>query len=303
MELKQLRHFVAVVESGTLSGASHVLHITQPALTRSIKNLEAQLKAELLERRSRGVVTTDAGERLYHQAKMILNEAERTASDVSATARGERGKLSVGVAAMFAGDPMTLVLDKLAASVPGLRVDVKEGFFEDLIAGLKTSQMEALITNFPPGVADENLIFEPLVQLHVYFFVGAEHPLAREKEVSMEILQKYDLAMVRQDHVTSLVSDLFAAESLTLKEPAIASNSLALLRSLVLSNAYVTLLPEHYLSDDLQAGRLVKLALPGTPFIRRSGLILRRLDSQRPAVQHFIEAARAAFATWPDKVT
>lgn len=299
MELKQLRHFVAVVESGTLSGAAQVLHITQPALTRSIKNLEAQLKAELLERRSRGVVTTDAGERLYHQAKMILNEAARTANDVAATARGERGKLSVGVAAMFAGDSMASVLGKLANSVPGLRVDVTEGFFEDLIAGLKTSQVEALISNFPPGIADENLIFEPLIKVHSYFVVRAEHPLAGKTKVSMEDLQEYDLAMVRQDHVSSLVADLFAAENLTLKQPAIASNSLGLLRSLVLSNGYATLLPEHYLTDDLHAGRLVKLPLPGTPFVRVSGLILRRLETQRPAVHHFIDAARDAFASWP----
>lgn len=302
MELKQLRHFVAVVESGTLSGASHVLHITQPALTRSIKNLEAQLNAQLLERRSRGVVPTDAGDRLFHQAKMILNEAARTASDVAATARGERGKLSVGVAAMFAGDTMSAVLGKLADTVPGLRVDVREGFFEDLIANLKTSKVEALISNFPPGISDENLIFEPLIKVHSSFVVNAEHPLAGQSQVSMEDLQAHDLAMVRQDHVSSLVADLFAAERLTLKEPAIASNSLALLRSLVLSRGYATLLPEHYLSADLEAGRLVKLALPGTPFVRTSGLILRGLESQRPAVQHFIDAARSAFESWPEDI-
>lgn len=298
MELKQLRHFVAVVESGTLSGASQVLHITQPALTRSIKNLEAQLKAELLERQSRGVVTTDAGERLYHQAKMILNEATRTANDVSATARGERGKLSIGVAAMFAGDTMASVLGTLAKEVPHLRVDVQEGFFEGLVASLKTSKVEALISNFPPGIADENLIFEPLIKVNSSFVVGTEHPLAGKSEISMQDLRDHALAMVGQDHVSSLVADLFAAESLTLKEPAIASNSLTLLRSLALSHGYATLLPEHYLGEDIKEGRLVKLALPGTPFERVSGLILRRLESQRPAVQHFADATRKVFANW-----
>ena len=77
MEFKQLRHFVAVVECGTLSGAAEILNITQPALTRSIKNLEGDLEAQLLERQSRGVIPTEAGYRLYDQAKMILNEAAR----------------------------------------------------------------------------------------------------------------------------------------------------------------------------------------------------------------------------------
>ncbi|MBT4741200.1 MAG: LysR family transcriptional regulator [Rhodospirillaceae bacterium] len=300
MEFKQLRHFVAVVESGTLSGASLVLHITQPALTRSIKNLEAQLQAELFERGSRGVTPTEAGTRLYHQAKMILNETARTASDVTATAKGERGSLNVGVAAMFAGNPMADVLIRLRETVPDLAINVTEGFFEDLITDLKTAHVEALISNFPPGVADEGLIFEPLITVHSHFVVSAKHPLANKNDVSMADLQEHHLALVGQAHVSVLVADLFAAENLTLLKPAIETNSLVLLRSLVQSNGYVSLLPEHLLEQDVKDGRIVPLAMEGTPFKRSSGLILRGLETQRPAVKHFVDATRAVFADWPE---
>lgn len=302
MEFKQLRHFVAVVESGTLSGASHVLHITQPALTRSIKNLEAQLQAELFDRGSRGVTPTEAGTRLYHQAKMILNETARTALDVTSTAKGQRGSLNVGVAAMFAGNPMSDIVIRLAETVPELTINVTEGFFEGLIADLKTAHVEALITNFPPGVADEGLIFEPLVTVRSYFVVSSKHPLANKKDVSMADLQEHHLALVGQAQVSVLVAELFAAENLTLLKPAIETNSLTLLRSLVLSDSYVSLLPEHLLDQDVQDGRIVRLAMEGTPFKRSSGLILRALETQRPAVKQFVDATRKVFADWPGGV-
>lgn len=300
MEFKQLRHFVAVVESGTLSAAADVLHITQPALTRSIKNLEAQLQAELLTRQSRGVIPTEAGTRLFHQAKMILNETARTARDVSATAKGQRGSLNVGVAAMFSGNIMADVLNRLSETVPDLTVNITGGFFEDLVDDLKTAHVEALISNFPPNVADEGLVFEPLTTVRSYFVVSARHPLAKKSAVSMTDLRDRRLALVRQAHVSSLVADLFAAENLTLLKPAIETNSLTLLRALVLSGDYVSLLPGHLLYQDFEDGRIVKLNMTGTPFERASGLILRASDTQRPAVTHFIDAARAVFADWPE---
>lgn len=300
MEFKQLRHFVAVVESGTLSAAAEVLHITQPALTRSIKNLEAHLQAELLERRSRGVTPTEAGARLYHQAKMILNEAARTAGDITATAKGQRGSLSIGVAAMFAGDPMADVLIRLAKSVPDLTVNIIEGFYEDLVTDLKTAHVEAVISNFPPGVADEGLVFEPLITVLPHFVVSATHPLAKKSEVSIADLRACRLAMVRQAHVSALVADLFASKNLTLLRPAIETNSITLLRSLVLSGDYASLLPQHLLEQDIADGRIKRLELAGTPFERPSGLILRTTEAQRPAVKHFVEATRASFAEWPE---
>ena len=299
MEFKQLRHFVAIIENGTISAAAIILCITQPALTRSIKNLEAQLHAKLLERQPRGVAPTEAGTRLYQRAKMILNETENTASDVTATANGERGSLNIGVAAMFAGDPMAEVVARLAKAVPGLTLNVTEGFYEDLITDLKIARIEALITNFPPGTADEELVYEPLISVRTQFVISTSHPLARKSRTTYTDLRDCQLALVRQAHVSSLLADLFVKENLTMRRPAIETNSLSLLRSLVLSGNYASLLPEHLLEQDIADGRIKRLELNGTPFERSSGLILRYSESRRPAVRYFIEATRASFADWP----
>ncbi|NDE02288.1 MAG: LysR family transcriptional regulator, partial [Gammaproteobacteria bacterium] len=82
MELRQLRHFVAVVDSANLSRAAERVAISQPALTRSIKNLEDLLGVELLERQPRGVVPTEAGLALYHHAQIVLNACQRLTREV-----------------------------------------------------------------------------------------------------------------------------------------------------------------------------------------------------------------------------
>lgn len=296
MELKQLRHFVAVVDAGSLTGASNVLHITQPALTRSIKNLEAQLEADLLERKARGVLPTKAGTRLYHQAKVILNETTRAASDITATARGELGSIRVGVAAMFSGEQMATILGRLAETVPRLKVDVIEGVFEELITDLKHARVEAILSIAPTGVTDDSIEFEPLLSVKSHFVAGTDHPLAQKKTLTVADLTEHKMAMVgAKGHVSLLVADLFASEKLSLSTPAVETNSLALLRSLVLYQDYISILPDHFLAADLDGNRIVRLPVTGTPFERSAGLILRRRDSHRPAISHFISAARQVF--------
>jgi len=120
MELRHLRHFVAVVDAGNLSKAADRVCITQPALTRSIKNLEAYLAAELLERRPRGIVPTPAGDALYRYARLMLNEAARAQAEVKAVHKGAKGELAVGIAAMF-GDH---IVDRVVAAVCGAGHDV-----------------------------------------------------------------------------------------------------------------------------------------------------------------------------------
>jgi len=299
MELKQLRHFTATVEAGSLSRATKVLNITQPALTRSIKNLEGQLQAILLERKTRGVLPTEAGTQLYQRAKMILNEASRAAEDVGTTARGEAGSICIGVAAMWAGEPMATVLAAMAEQVPDLKVNVVEGGFEELITDLRNSKVEAILSGYPIGAADNSLVFEPLINIKSHFVVSSKHPLARQAHVPISELRKYRLAIVGRKHVSMLIDNLFESENLGVKVPDIETNSLSLLRTLVLSHNYVSVLPERLLEEDYERHTVVRLPVPGTPFKRLSGLVMRHSESRRPGINQFIGAIRKTLANEP----
>jgi len=149
MELRQLRHFVAVVDTGNLSRAAERVAISQPALTRSIKNLEDMLGVELLERKPRGVAATEAGLALYHHAQVVLNACQRLTREVRELERGVTGTVHLGVASMFATHVTGAVAEALVAAHPRLSLVVTEGFFEDLVRRMIDGRLDLVFTNFP----------------------------------------------------------------------------------------------------------------------------------------------------------
>jgi len=149
MELRQLRHFVAVVDCANLSRAAERVAISQPALTRSIKNLEDILGVELLERKPRGVAATEAGLALYHHAQIVLNACQRLTREVRELERGVTGTVYVGVGSMFATHITADVAQNLAQAHPRLAMVVTDGFFEELLRRMQDGRLDLIFSNFP----------------------------------------------------------------------------------------------------------------------------------------------------------
>ena len=123
-DLKQLRHFVCVVDTGNITRAAELQYITQPALTRSIKKMEERIGAKLLDRTPRKITPTEAGRVLYRYAKIIINQAERALLDVTAVSQGEQGHVHIGIAALFAPTLISHLIPHLSARFPGLQVRI-----------------------------------------------------------------------------------------------------------------------------------------------------------------------------------
>lgn len=97
MDFRQLRYFVAIVEEGSISAASRRVHIAQPALTRQIHALEADLGVSLFDRGARGISLTVTGKALYEEAKQLLEDRERVIARIGSLGQGVTGKVTVGV--------------------------------------------------------------------------------------------------------------------------------------------------------------------------------------------------------------
>ncbi len=296
MELRQLRHFVAVVECGNLSHAAEKVNISQPALTRSIMTLEHLMRARLLDRKPRGVVATTTGELFYQHAKLILNECGRATDEVRGFETGSLGRVNIGIGAMFSGYIIDEVASRLATTFPKLQISITEGFYEELIDQLQDGRIDAIFTNFPAGRSAENLTFEPLLTVTAVTVVSAKHPLARKRKVSPADLLGANWAMVNQPHVAGSFDQMFAKSGLALPASTVRTNSLGLIKSLVLRRSFVSFLPEHLIADELKRGELVILKVPEGRFERRGGLILRSNLSIRAALAHVLTEIRKVCA-------
>ena len=136
MEVQQLKYFISVIESGSLSRAAASLHMSQSALSQQMRALERSLNATLLERSTRGVRPTTAGESLYRDAFRLVREFDHLATSVSAET-DIRGVVSVGLpsgaATQLAAPLVTWVLEHY----PGIRlelIDAMSGYIRELLS-------------------------------------------------------------------------------------------------------------------------------------------------------------------------
>jgi DNA-binding transcriptional LysR family regulator len=292
MELRQLRHFVAVVDSGNLSRAAERVAISQPALTRSIKNLEDMLGMDLLERKPRGVTPTEAGLALYRHAQIVLNACQRLTREVRELERGVTGTVHVGVAAMYATHLTSQVAEILCEAHPRLALVINEAFFEDLLRQLNDGRVDVIFSNFPQVSVSPNLVLEPLTTVRSSIMAGRTHPLAGRRELTRADLVPHRWVIADQPHAQDSFEKFFSADGLPPPRDVFRTNSLNLMLSLVASGRFLSPLPEHLIHERL-ADRLRSLPLENHAIERQAGLIYRVGEQERPALSHVLEAFRS----------
>lgn len=292
MDLRQLRHFVAVFERGNLSKAADDIAISQPALTRSLKNLEDELGVELLERHARGASPTRAGERFYHHAKSILAECSRARIDAMQPPGELAGEVAIGIGALFASHIIDETVAGFCADHPKVSISVLQGFFEELVTLLELGQIELAFINFPLLEPPESLVFEPLYEVSASVVVSSDHALAGDREPTADELSDANWVVVNQPHSKEVFDALFVADGHPAPRTAVRTNSLTLIRSLITDFGFVGLLPDHLLKTEIAEGQATRLAVPSTPVVRQAGLVTRKEGFHRPVADELAQAIR-----------
>jgi len=163
VDLRLLRYFVAVAEERHVGRAAARLHMTQPPLSRAVRQLEADLGAVLLHRSSRGVTLTAAGAALYDEARGLLEQAESARARVTATA-GAR-TLTVGTLADSAEQAGTGLAAAFRCRHPGVQVRIREADLTDPTTGLRAGFVDVALTRAPfdeTGISVRQLRSDPV---------------------------------------------------------------------------------------------------------------------------------------------
>lgn len=293
MEIRQLRHLVAAINLGTLSDAADSVFITQPALTRSLQNLEHELGTKLLERLPRGVVATEAGDLLYRHANLIINEVQKIKNDVPMVNKGVVGNLKIGVAALFSHHIVDDVVWKIATTHEGLNMGIKVGFYEDLISYLVEGSLDVVFSNLPSATLPEDLIVEPLNDLTVVFVASQDHELAQQDSCDISKLESARWVIVDQPHAAEMFLQFFASQGMKTPSNLVRTDSLGLIMSLLKKGDFVSVLPKHLVQEAEDQG-LLALKVNSPVITRKFGLIYREDIAGRPALKPFFEGIREA---------
>lgn len=196
MTLVQLRHLIALAESGSFSRAAELVHLTQPALSRSIQALECELGVALVDRIGRRAELTPMGRETLERARQLVFDARELHERAQAVARGRIGKLRVGMGSGPAALLMTPLLLEVATQRPQWRIEVARGATELLVQRLRARTLEALVVDLRSLEPAADLEVAQIHELRGAFMVRRGHPLAARRKLRFEELRPFPLASI-----------------------------------------------------------------------------------------------------------
>src|SRR5437773_2774960 len=201
MELRHLRYFIGVAEQENVSRAALKLHVSQPALSRQIRQLEEELGFSLLTRSAKAVRLTDAGRAFLLEARAVLRRAEEAVNVARAIATGGRGELHVGYAPSLTARILPLALRAFRAELPDVRVRLHDLSTEEMLAGLREGKLQIAFVARPIKSMLRGLRFEELSRDAIGLAVAPKHPLARQRTVTLaEAARQPIIAYSRKDY-------------------------------------------------------------------------------------------------------
>jgi LysR family nitrogen assimilation transcriptional regulator len=267
MDLKQLRHFRQISQSGSVSAASHILHIAQPALSRQMRALESELGVSLFLRTGRGVLLTAAGHALAIDADRLLADADMVSRRIRSLGSTMSGEATIGLSPTI-GRVLTLPLaTRVRADFPQLKLRIAEGFSGSLLEWLQDGRIDAAILYHRPATAairTDVVAEEPLSiiggPLDASFPAGAAVPIGA--------ISGLPLVLSTPQHGLRRMVDAHAAALGVKLDLLFEFDSLDATIALVKQGMALTILPEAAVRAELDEGELVAWRIVDPELVR-----------------------------------
>ena len=193
MELRHLRYFIAVAEEENVTRAAARLHVSQPPLSRQIRDLERELDVSLLDRSAHGVRLTEAGRTFLAEARSVIERAELAVERLQSLALGKHGKVRVGHAAA-AIDILRRALPSFSRKHPGVSVELREMTSQGMLRALRDRSLDVALTVAISPHDFDGLAFEDLGAYPICLAMSRKHKFARLREVPLSKVAKEPIA-------------------------------------------------------------------------------------------------------------
>lgn len=262
MDMRQLKHFVALVETGTAHAAADDQHISQPGLSSSIKRLENQLGVSLFVRRGRGLVLNARGRDFYPHAKRTLEHLRLAQAELKV---GD-ARIRIAIGDIRSSDFVGKLTTNLREAYPSIVVEFKESHYESIFSELEQGIVDVGFASIPAnGKLPLSLLAQLMTRSHFSVFCSADHPLGKlDRQITGKDLQGYPwMFNVKAPVITPHYPRLQEGSALIKnKLKMVAVDSLHMGKELVLNSHCLCHTPDLAMAVELQKGKVIKLDVP-----------------------------------------
>ena len=293
LDLRRLRHLRSIVTEGSLTAAAARLGLSQPALSASIKSLEADLGVTLLERHRHGAVATPHADVLVAHARSIEMELDGAWSSIARLKGSELVSLRIGCGPAEATRLLPMALMRLRATDPGMRVFVEYGLNEALMPMVRRGEVDCALSSIPRSAAHPELQHEALHPDSAVIVARVGHPLAARRTPTVKDLAAYPWVLARHWELERRALDeLFSQAGMKPVEAQIETTSAVLMKAVVMHSDFLTFVPREMIVWEERANLLRPLKGIHSTWERHVGITTRRDAPPGAPAQRLIAALR-----------
>ncbi len=294
MNLNQLRVFIAIADTGSITRASRRLKVSQPAVSKQLTELEHALGTTLFDRVARGVRLTESGRVLEGHARRIF-AAETAAEDELAELVGlTRGRLSIGASTTIGSYLIPTVFGRFRREHPSVKLDLEIGNTATIQTALLENRLDLGLTE--GFVASDSLAVEQIASDEMVLIVAPQHPLRTRPSVSARALLSEAFIMRERGSGTRDVIEAALAQLDIEIDPVMALGSTEAVKNAVAAGLGVAMVSRLTVELELSTGRLCAVEVSDLRIQRELHLLRLKRKRQSPAIEAFVALLRETLA-------
>ena len=299
LRFRHLQLISEVERVGSLSKAAGALNLTQPAMSKALREIEGMLGFALFTRGARGLQKTAQGAIVMHGATLILKELLHLQAE--AAAAGPEGRIAamlrIGTGAFLAVTLLPRVIAHLASARPPVTVSLREAYVPSLFDELLDGNLDALITVYDAGAmaatAGRGIRFEKFAEEEYTVIAHASHRLARARKVSWAALAAEPWVLTRKPSLARVfIEDTFRREGLSPPLPVCETESPVTSARIVAQGVGVSCTPDTTAREAEQSGGVKRVRMQSPPPCAILGLVYRSAAQAHPRIQLLRDALK-----------
>jgi len=293
MEFRHLRYFVAAAEELNISRAAARLHVSQPPLSRQIRDLEQEIGTPLFERGHKGLKLTSAGAHFLPEAKNLLWQAQRAATLAKAAGTGQAGKISIAFLSPLGGLFLPRIIRSFRQKLPLVDVDLHEMVPRQQLEALLDHQIDLAFVAQAEVEWSSDFAFEPVMEVQLRLALAPDHRLARLRRIPLAKLKQERFIIFKRSAAPAVHDFLLRLCRSAGFEPNIVKQSdrPQTILDLVAAGMGISIVPEPF--RRYKANLLLRELVPGPPSIPLC--MVWRQDDQSAVLHSLLSMVRQHF--------